>query len=250
MEEKGLNQNPTTPAESKSNLMFAILAAIGLALVGSVLYGVLYYLEYLAWIASYITILVSAWGYKRFNKKMDWKGYLTVAIASIAALIISMFVALTLIVAKNWNCSFIDALKNLFTLLDTHDKLRSYVVRDGALTAVFTLLGLLSYFFYEKRLQMAKKPETKATSTAKQEEKKETPVAPAKTKETVTEQKQVAAEKPVVAAKTPASAEKKTQTTSANKPSVVKPVVSNKTTTTTKTVTKTTSASKPTTKKD
>ncbi len=272
MEENGLNQNPATSAESKPNLLFAILAAIGLALVGSVLYGVLYYVGYIAWIASYVTIIASAWGYKHFNKKMDWKGYLTVAIASIAAVIVSMFISLTLVVAKAYNCSFIDALKNLFTLLDTHDKIRSYVIRDGALTGVFTLLGLLSYFFYEKRLQMAKKSETQAIESSKQEEKKETPVAPAKTEEAVAEQKQVAQEKPVVAAKvgTSASAEKKltavpaelkdkpakkpaskkTQTTSANKPLMVKPVVSNKTTTAKKTTTKTTSTSKPTTKKD
>ena len=234
MEEKGLNQNPTIPTENKSNLLFAILAAIGLALVGSVLYGVLYYFQYIAWIASYVTILVSAWGYKHFNKKMDWKGYLTVAIASIVAVIVSMFVSLTFYISKHWNCSFIDAIQNIITYLDTNTKFRSAVIKDGALTAVFTLLGLLSYFFYEKRLQMAKKPETKATATTKQEEKKETPVAPAKTEEAKTEEKQVAEEKTVVAAKaeTPATAEKKTQKTSASKPLVVKPVVSNKTKTT------------------
>lgn len=270
MEEKGLNQNPTKPVEKKPNLLYAVLAAIGLSLIGCVLYGVLYYVGYIAWIVSYITILAAGWGYKHFNKKMDWKGYLTVAIVSIAGLIISMFISLTLVVAKEFGSSFGVALKDLFTFLDTNTKLRNYVVRDGVLTAVFTLLGLLSYYFYEKRLEKtAQKPEAKTTAP-KQEEPKEVATAPAKVEEkpktTETAKSESVA---VVAAKKPATpkkveetkpapvaaapaekkvtavpaelkekpakkpAPKKPQSTSTNKPLVIKPVVSSKPKTTT-----------------
>ena len=93
-----MDQKETKTAESKPNLLYAILTAIGLGLVGCVLYGVLYYVGYIAWIASYVAVIAAAWGYKHFNKKMDWKGYLTVAVVSIGGLLIAMFLALTLVV--------------------------------------------------------------------------------------------------------------------------------------------------------
>lgn len=78
-----MDQKETKTAGSKPNLLYAILTAIGLGLVGCVLYGVLYYVGYIAWIASYVAVIAAAWGYKHFNKKMDWRGYLTVAVVSI-----------------------------------------------------------------------------------------------------------------------------------------------------------------------
>lgn len=151
MEEKEIKPTQPKPAEKQPNLLYAILSAIGLALVGCVLYGVLYYVGYIAWIASLVVVLASGWGYKHFNKKMDWKGYLTITIVSVAGLIITMFIALTIYVAKEFGMSFGAAFKQLFTLINDRSDIRSAVVKDGVLTAVFTLLGILFYWFNEMR---------------------------------------------------------------------------------------------------
>lgn len=200
MKEEDLKQNIS--ADKKPNLGLAILAALGLGLVGCALYGVLYYVGYIAWIASYVTILAAAWGYKHFNKKMDKKGYLIVAIVSIIGLLIAMFIALTLVIVKEFNSSFTVAIKDLFVFLDTNTKLRNYVIRDGALTAVFTLLGLLSYFFYEKRLEKATKLEAE-----------QAPVAPAKEKKEEPKQEEVVVPAKVEEEKQPAKTTKQPQTT-------------------------------------
>lgn len=228
-----MEENKTNVAQKKPNLALAILAAIGFALIGSVLYGVLYYFQYLAWIAAYVTVLLSALGYKLVNKKMDKKGYLIVALASILALFVSMFVALTLYVAHINGTTFSVACKQLFTLIDADSKVKAAVIRDGALTAVLALFGLLSYFFYELRLKkatQAPESQTSDTDTSKQEDQPavaaeqvkpvETPKAntTAKAEAKPVEQQKTESPKPVATkttepAKATAPAEKKTTAT-------------------------------------
>jgi len=243
MEQNELKPTKAKTAQQKPNLLFAVLAAIGLGLVSCVLYGVLYYVGYVAWIASYVTVLAAAWGFKHFNKKMGWKGYLTVAIVSICGLLLSMFIALACVIAKEFGSSFGVAVKDLFMFLDTNTKLREGVLTDGILTAVFTLLGLLSYFFYEKRAEKAlqKSQETNVDFASKQEEQIENENTVSEKAETLSaevtaqaspEQKKLTAvpaelkEKPAKPATR--STAKKTTAKPQTKPLVVKPVVSNK----------------------
>lgn len=194
MEQNQQTQQPNQKTTQSPNFLFAILTAIGLALIGCALYGVLYYVGYIAWLVSYVTILLSAWGYKHFNKKMDWKGYLVVALVSIAGLLVTMFITLALVVQKEFNCTFSVAVRDLFDLLNTNTKLRTYVIRDGVLTAVFTLLGLLSYFVYEKRASKAgqgtKQVNASQTTTQKAEAAK-----PATTQPTTTTQQSAGGQK-------------------------------------------------------
>lgn len=238
-----MDQKETKTAESKPNLLYAILTAIGLGLLGCVLYGVLYYVGYIAWIASYVAVIAAAWGYKHFNKKMDWKGYLTVAVVSIGGLLIAMFLALTLVVSKKFGSSFSVAFKDLFMFLDTNTKLRVAFVRDAILTAVFTLLGLLSYFFYERRLAKTnnENSEEMTSDETKTNEKQEEPKPAEKEVSAKIENAVAPAEKKVTAV--PAELKEKPTTkrtttkkkpTEPTKPLVVKPVVSNKPKTTTK----------------
>lgn len=238
-----MDQKETKTAESKPNLLYAILTAIGLGLVGCVLYGVLYYVVYIAWIASYVAVIAAAWGYKHFNKKMDWKGYLTVAVVSIGGLLIAMFLALTLVVSKKFGSSFSVAFKDLFTFLDTNTKLRVAFVRDAILTAVFTLLGLLSYFFYERRLAKTNNENSEeiTSNQTKTNEKQEEPKPAEKEVSAKIENAVAPAEKKVTAVPAELKEKPTTKRTTAKKkpaeptkPLVVKPVVSNKPKTTTK----------------
>ncbi len=249
-----MDQKETKTAESKPNLLYAILTAIGLGLVGCVLYGVLYYVGYIAWIASYVAVIAAAWGYKHFNKKMDWRGYLTVAVVSIGGLLIAMFLALTLVVSKKFGSSFSVAFKDLFMFLDTNTKLRVAFVRDAILTAVFTLLGLLSYFFYERRLAKTNNENSEEIRSAETKTKEKQEISQPAEKEVSAKNENTKAEKTSTIENAVAPAEKKvtavpaelkekptTKRTTAKKkpaeptkPLVVKPVVSNKPKTTTK----------------
>ena len=234
MEEKEINVSPEKSAEEKPNLLFAILAAIGLGLVGCAIYGILYYVGYIDWIASYVTVVAAAWGYKHFNKKMDWKGYLTVTIVSVVGLLITMFMALIIYVANEFNTTFSIASKTLFDLLDTHTKIRNGVIQDGILTAVFTLLGLLSYFFYEFRLKKSKERNVEQTASANvdtvEEKTEETTVEENKTAEPEkVEKKESAEQTPANSTTTRKPTQKKTESQkSSDTPLVIKPVVSSK----------------------
>lgn len=273
MEEKEIKPTQPKPAEKQPNLLYAILSAIGLALVGCVLYGVLYYVGYIAWIASLVVVLASGWGYKHFNKKMDWKGYLTITIVSVAGLIITMFIALTIYVAKEFGMSFGAAFKQLFTLINDRSDIRSAVIKDGALTAVFTLLGILFYWFNEMRatklVQKKKGNENKGNvvvinnnnsvniesnkTETKEAKETETPaVAPVPVENAKAEK--VEEKKTTAVSETAKPTKPKTTTTkpAEKKPLTVKPVVSSKPkTTASKTTTSTKTTVKPkTTKSD
>lgn len=141
-----------TKTERKPNIWLAILCSVAIALVGCVLYGLLYYAGYIAYIAAYLVVVGSAWGYKKFNQKMDLKGWLIVSIVSIAGILASMFIALAVYVGKEFGLSIGEAFDQLWNLIKTNDSIESAVIRDGVLTAVCIVLGLVTYFFYERKL--------------------------------------------------------------------------------------------------
>ena len=248
MAENEIKPAETKPAEKQPNLLFAILTAIGLGLVGCVLYGVLYYVGYVAWIASLVVVLASSWGYRYFYKKMDWKGYLTISIVSIVGLLITMFLALTIFVAKEFGMSFGAAFKQLFTLINDRSDIRAAVVKDGVLTAVFTLLGILFYWFYEFRAEkLVRKKQTNESqnkNVAENNSENTDNKTEVKTVEKTEENKPANvsdAEKPKATTK-PA-----TKTTNTKTTSLAKPTISNKPKATTQ---KTTQAKPKTIKND
>lgn len=169
-----------TAVEKKPNLWLAILCAIGIGLAGCVLYGLLYYAGYIAWLAAYIVVVGSAWGYKKFNKKMDGKGYAIITAISVIGIFLSMYFALVIVVGTKFGLSAGEAFEQVWNLVQTNSDLRVAVIRDAVLTIIFIALGILSYFFYERRLAKNNKEkeviisnvETKSEDSAKTEEKK------------------------------------------------------------------------------
>ena len=131
----------------------------------------------------------------------------------------------------------------MFTFLDTNTKLRVAFVRDAILTAVFTLLGLLSYFFYERRLAKTNNENSEeiTSNQTKTNEKQEEPKPAEKEVSAKIENAVAPAEKKVTAVPAELKEKPTTKRTTAKKkpaeptkPLVVKPVVSNKPKTTTK----------------
>ncbi|MGN1221927.1 MAG: hypothetical protein ACI4TT_01675 [Christensenellales bacterium] len=135
--------------DKKPQLWLAILCAVGLGLAGCLLWGLLYYYGYIAWIAAFIVVLAAAWGYKKFNLKMDKKGYAIVSAISFVEIIATMFIVIAILVAD---------VENGFNILFNDVDFVTAFITDIILSVVMIVLALVSFRQMEKR--MVKKTES------------------------------------------------------------------------------------------
>ncbi len=150
--------------EPKSNLLVAILCSILFGLVGAVVYGLLYYVGYIAWVGAYAVVMLAGFGYKKFYGKIDKKGYVFVAIISIVEVFLSMFVVLGIVISAEYNVSFGTAVGAIFEVMGNAD-VKAAFISDAIFSVVFIIAGLVTYIFIEKRNnQQANVADTNATT--------------------------------------------------------------------------------------
>ena len=170
--------------EKKPKLWLAILVAIGLGLAGCLLWGLLYYLGYMAWIAAYLVVFGAAWGYQKFNLKLDKKGYFIISAIAVIEIALTMLITLVIVVMTTLGTGFFDSFALLPQLFEAIPELTGAVITDTVLSIVFIALGLLTYFFTEKKKakqasEIAKpldvsNPETSAEPKSEQPKAKDT----------------------------------------------------------------------------
>jgi len=151
--------------EKRPNLFLAILCAVGLGLVGAVLWGLLYYTGYIAWAAAYFTILLSAWGYKKIYKKLDVKGYIIVGVISIVEIVVAMLIALDLSVLieltkEGFNASFGEVFSLMFEVIAANAEIRNDLIIDVVLSLVCIAVGMLTLYLINRRAGKQTKPNT------------------------------------------------------------------------------------------
>lgn len=137
--------------EKKPKLWLAILVAIGLGLAGCTLWGVLYYFDYIEWIAAYLVVFGAAWGYQKFNLKLDKKGYFIISAIAVVEIAVTMLITLVIAVMTTLGTSFFDSFALLPQLFEAFPELTRTVITDTVLSLVFIALGLVTYFITEKR---------------------------------------------------------------------------------------------------
>ena len=143
----------------------AILAAVGMALVGAIVYGALYCLGYVAFLGAYLIFILASWGFKKVRKQtsLDKKDYLFLSLISIAVTVVALFVALTLLIVIKYEVTLgqaIDVLKGLFQ--DT--EFTATVVGDIIWGVGFVIAAVVSTYITEKR-----KAKQQALTAANQE---------------------------------------------------------------------------------
>lgn len=144
----------------KNSLFLAILCAIGMGFVGSLLWGVMYYLGYIAWIASFLTAFLAMWGFKKIYKKSDWKAYVAVSIISVIEIFVVMLFALDFAIMSefakhNVSVSFGDVFNIMFEFIGSSPEIKNALIVDCVLSLLFIAVGLVLCFVVEK--QQAKK---------------------------------------------------------------------------------------------
>lgn len=142
--------------EKQPRLALAILTAIGMGLVGCLLWGLLYYLGFIAWIAAFVVVFAAAWGYKKFNLKMDKKGYIIISVIAIVEVIITMFVTLDIAVMLAFaedgeSIGFFECFGLMMDVIATDAETQNAVIFDAVLSVVFIAVGIGSFIAMEKR---------------------------------------------------------------------------------------------------
>lgn len=143
-------------AEKQPKLWLAIMCAIGMGLVGCLLWGLLYYFNVIAWAAGFAIVFGAAWAYKKFNLKFDKKGYFIISAIAVVEVILTMFVTiniscLILLSKEGINISFFECFKLMFDVIGSDPATKTAVITDSILSLVCIGVGLLGFFFIEKR---------------------------------------------------------------------------------------------------
>ncbi|MGN1200802.1 MAG: hypothetical protein ACI4R8_00865 [Candidatus Caccovivens sp.] len=142
-------------AEKRPTLWLAILCAVGLGLAGCLLWGLLYYVGYIAWIAAFVVVWASAWGYKKFNLKMDIKGYIIVSVISVVEIILTIFIVLAIVVSSELGVGLDEGFYWMFEIVGQNAEVKNALIIDVVLSVVMIVLAFVSFFFAERK--MAKK---------------------------------------------------------------------------------------------
>ena len=157
--------------EKQPNLLLAILCAIGMGLVGCLLWGLLYYIGYIAWVGAYVIVVAAGWGYKKFNLKMDAKGYIIIGIISLVESIVTLFVTLDIAVLigladEGIKMSFFECFGAIMDIISADASVRGGVIQDAVLSVVFIGIGLLTFYLIERKRQKDAKAAEAAAQAA------------------------------------------------------------------------------------
>ena len=85
-------------SKNKTNLTLAIIVAIALGLASCLLWRILYYFGYFAWVVAFLIVFAVSWGYKKFNLKIDKKGYFIISLICLIEVVLAMFITIALAV--------------------------------------------------------------------------------------------------------------------------------------------------------
>ena len=153
--------------EEKPKLWLAILVGIALGLVGCVLWELLYFLKYISWIAAFVIVFLIAWGYKKFNLKLEKKDYIIISVIAVVEVLITMFLTLNIsiylvLINSGYDYTFFETTSLMFEVIGADSSLIISCVVDAVLSLVCLVIGVVCYRAYDKRktqqLEELKKP--------------------------------------------------------------------------------------------
>lgn len=139
----------------KENKLVAILLMIASALVGGVIWGLLYTTGWFVAIIAYGTALLAIYLYTKFAKPTK-ATYIVTSIVIIIVNIIAMFLALAIDGATVLGISIGETFELIF---NNFDHFAGDIILDIVLTIAFTILGVISYIKFDKH----KRVQTPAT---------------------------------------------------------------------------------------
>lgn len=154
-------KNVDVETTKQPKFWLALLSVIGITIVGSVIWGFLYYAGFLAWIVSYLMFVFSAWVYTKLNLKMDIKGYIIITVLTIVGITLAILITLQIVayvaaLDAGMSITFMEAFRLMFDLLQSVEGGVASLIIDIVLSLIMVVAGVLTYFVYEKQLSKRK----------------------------------------------------------------------------------------------
>lgn len=154
-------KNVDVETTKQPKFWLALLSVIGITIVGSVIWGFLYYAGFLAWIVSYLMFVFSAWVYTKLNLKMDVKGYIIITVLTIVGITLAILITLQIVayvaaLDAGMSITFMEAFRLMFDLLQSVEGGVASLIIDIVLSLIMVVAGVLTYFVYEKQLSKRK----------------------------------------------------------------------------------------------
>lgn len=151
--------------EKQPNLVKAILAATGMGLIGCVLWGILYAVGFLTWVADYVVVFAAVWGYTKFNPKINKRSYVTITLILILEVVLTIFVALLINFMSILHTSLTESVDVMFRVISLDATVKTALIQDIILSMLFITLTVISCGF--KRKKKAKKIAAKVALVSK-----------------------------------------------------------------------------------
>ena len=154
-------KNVDVETTKQPKFWLALLSVIGITIVGSVIWGFLYYAGFLAWIVSYLMFVFSAWVYTKLNLKMDVKGYIIITVLTIVGITLAILITLQIVayvaaLDAGMSITFMEAFRLMFDLLQSVEGGVASLIIDIVLSLIMVVAGVLTYFVYQKQLSKRK----------------------------------------------------------------------------------------------
>ena len=166
----------TTPAPAfpsippQENVLMGVVGAFLLALVGGLLYFIIYQFGFIAGICGLITVVLASFGYQKFSGvRNSLKGTIFAVIISVIVLFLGEYFGLSYeiynIYKADYGISFFDAVRSTPSFL-TEPEILSAVVKD--LLIAYLLGGVASFSTIRQAIHANKKTEGPTPPPAEQ----------------------------------------------------------------------------------
>ena len=133
---------------NEQSLLKAILLSCAFGLVGALVFGILYYLQVIAFIGAYLTFFLACLGYKKFNNNtIDKKGYLITTVIAIIEILFAIVIANAAYIMNalpEFELSFFQALSLIPELLANDFEFKAALMSDIIISIIFVFVGLIS----------------------------------------------------------------------------------------------------------
>ena len=135
-------------------LVYATLMAIAFGLPGCLFYGVMYYFGWFVWAAAYLAVLAVAVGYQMFYKKIDWKGWIIIALVSVIEMTLTIYVSVNFVIVKAFKAegvklSLFGGFKYISEFMK-YPEFKGAFISDLVGTIIMIVVAFISILFYEK----------------------------------------------------------------------------------------------------
>ena len=138
-------ENDFQVEQDQPNFWVGLIVAIVLGLAGSVVWAFVYLLGYIAWIVAFFMIFIMAWGYKKFNLKMDVKGYVLITIFAILETLLALVFVMAFL-GMSEEVSFGEAFLLSFQMLFSDT---AFII-DAVLSGIAIIVATVFHYFTEK----------------------------------------------------------------------------------------------------